>query len=63
LYIAVACCIEIDQIATFGTADLISKRKVNTLILVHRKQLAEQGLERLRIFLDLKYVFKKIKRL
>lgn len=32
---------------------LISKRKVNTLILVHRKQLQEQWLERLSFFLEL----------
>ncbi len=32
---------------------MISKRKVNTLILVHRKQLQEQWLERLSFFLEL----------
>ena len=32
---------------------LISKRQVNTLILVHRKQLQEQWIERLLTFLDL----------
>jgi len=32
---------------------LISKRKVNTLILVHRKQLQEQWIERLSTFLEL----------
>ncbi|MCE2983036.1 MAG: DEAD/DEAH box helicase family protein [Parachlamydia sp.] len=32
---------------------LISKRKVNTLILVHRKQLQEQWIERLSSFLEL----------
>lgn len=32
---------------------LISKRKTNTLILVHRKQLQEQWIERLRSFLEL----------
>lgn len=32
---------------------LISKRKVNTLILVHRKQLQEQWIERLSTFLNL----------
>jgi len=32
---------------------LIAKRKVNTLIIVHRKQLQEQWLERLSTFLDL----------
>ncbi len=32
---------------------LISKRQVNTLILVHRKQLQEQWIERLLVFLDL----------
>lgn len=34
-------------------AYLISKRKVNTLILVHRKQLQEQWIERLSSFLEL----------
>lgn len=34
-------------------AYLISKRKVNTLILVHRKQLQEQWIARLSTFLDL----------
>lgn len=38
---------------TVIAADVISKRKVNTLILVHRKQLAEQWTERLKTFLDL----------
>lgn len=32
---------------------LIAKRKVNTLVLVHRKQLQEQWIERLSSFLDL----------
>ncbi len=41
---------------TVIAADLISKRKVNTLILVHRKQLAEQWIERLKTFLNLEKV-------
>jgi superfamily II DNA or RNA helicase len=38
---------------TVVAAWLVSKRKVNTLILVHRKQLQEQWIERLLTFLDL----------
>ena len=38
---------------TVVAAWLIAKRQVNTLILVHRKQLQEQWLERLLTFLDL----------
>lgn len=38
---------------TVVAAWLISQRKVNTLILVHRKQLQEQWVERLLTFLDL----------
>lgn len=38
---------------TVIAAWLISKRKVNTLILVHRKQLQEQWMERLSMFLEL----------
>lgn len=37
---------------TVIAADLIAKRKVSTLILVHRKQLAEQWTEKLKTFLD-----------
>ncbi|MFT5633518.1 MAG: superfamily II DNA or RNA helicase [Rubritalea sp.] len=38
---------------TVVAAHLIAKRQVNTLIIVHRKQLLEQWIERLTSFLDL----------
>ncbi|MBI3679348.1 MAG: DEAD/DEAH box helicase family protein [Acidobacteria bacterium] len=38
---------------TAVAAWLIAKRKVNTLVVVHRQQLLDQWLERLRMFLDL----------
>ncbi|MCX7116831.1 MAG: DEAD/DEAH box helicase family protein [Legionellales bacterium] len=38
---------------TVIAAWLIAKRQVNTLIIVHRKQLQEQWIERLLVFLDL----------
>src|SRR4029077_14638310 len=38
---------------TAVAAWLIAKRKVNTLIVVHRQQLLDQWQERLRMFLDL----------
>lgn len=34
-------------------AHMIAKRKTNTLIIVHRKQLLDQWIERLKVFLDL----------
>ena len=37
---------------TVVAASLIAQRKVNTLIIVHRKQLIEQWKERLNVFLD-----------
>ena len=37
---------------TVVAASLIAKRNVNTLIIVHRKQLIEQWKERLNVFLD-----------
>src|SRR5260370_1726376 len=38
---------------TVIAAWLIAQRRVNTLVLVHRRQLLEQWVERLRTFLDL----------
>ena len=35
-------------------ANIIAKRKTNTLIIVHRKQLMDQWIARLKVFLDLK---------
>jgi len=35
-------------------ADMIAKRKTNTLIIVHRRQLLDQWIERLKVFLDLR---------
>ena len=32
---------------------MIAKRKTNTLIIVHRRQLLDQWIERLKVFLDL----------
>lgn len=37
---------------TVIASDIIAARKVNTLILVHRKQLADQWIEKLKIFLN-----------
>src|SRR5262249_41380008 len=37
---------------TVVAADIIAARKTNTLILVHRRQLLDQWVERLRAFLD-----------
>lgn len=38
---------------TVVAAWLIAKRQVNTLIIVHRKQLQDQWIERLSTFLDI----------
>lgn len=35
-------------------AHMIAERKTNTLVMVHRKQLLEQWIERLKVFLDLR---------
>lgn len=37
---------------TVIAANIVASRKINTLILVHRKQLADQWLEKLKIFLN-----------
>lgn len=38
---------------TVVAASIIAKRKSNTLVLVHRRQLLDQWVERLRVFLDI----------
>ncbi len=38
---------------TVVAANIIAARKINTLILVHRRQLLDQWVERLRVFLDI----------
>jgi hypothetical protein len=41
---------------TVIAAWLIAQRRVNTLVLVHRRQLLEQWVERLSLFLDLRHL-------